>query len=137
MSEKTVEMEVGATAEYSRTVTEDDIVAFAEISGDDNPVHLDEEYAAGTVFKGRIAHGILSLSFISTVLGTKLPGPGCIYLEQNSKFKKPVYPGDTVIAKVEVLEYDPKTGKASLATTCHNQDGALLIEGSARILFRE
>lgn len=137
MGKKTVKMEVGATAEYSRTVTKDDIIAFAEISGDDNPVHLDEEYAAGTVFKGRIAHGILSLSFISTVLGTKLPGPGCIYLEQNSKFKKPVYPGDTVTAKVEVLEYDPKTGKASLATTCYNQDGALLIEGSARILFRE
>ena len=90
------DLAVGMSAIYAKTVTEADIVLFAGVSGDINPVHLDEEFASATTFKGRIAHGMLTASFISTVLGTKLPGPGCIYISQNLKFKAPVRIGDTV-----------------------------------------
>ena len=88
------EISDGMTAVFSKTVTEADIVLFAGITGDTNPVHLDEEFAKPTMFKGRIAHGMLTASFISTVLGTKLPGPGCIYISQNLKFRAPVRIGD-------------------------------------------
>jgi len=98
----------GMTALYARTVTDADIVLFAGISGDVNPVHLNHEFAANTVFEGRIAHGLLTASFISTVLGTKLPGPGCVYLSQNLKFKAPVRSGDTVSARATILEVPGK-----------------------------
>ena len=140
MTEQTfdlVDLKVGAVASYTREVTAALVDAFAEISGDNNPVHLDEQYAAGTMFKQRIAHGILSVAFISTVLGTKLPGPGAIYLEQVAKFRAPVYLGDTVTATVEVEEYDEESGRAKLKTVCHNQDGTVLIEGSAKILYKQ
>src|SRR5215813_14647427 len=96
------EIDAGMTAVFTKTVTEADIVLFAGISGDTNPVHLDEDFAKSTMFKGRIAHGMLSASFISTVFGTKLPGPGAIYVSQNLKFKAPVRIGDTVTARVEL-----------------------------------
>ena len=110
------------TAIFSKTVTEADIVLFAGISGDTNPVHLDEEFAKPTMFKGRIAHGMLTAGFISTVFGTKLPGPGCIYLSQNLKFKAPVRIGDTVRARVTVSAVDREKGRVTFATTCHVGD---------------
>src|SRR3569833_2834949 len=108
----------GMTAVFSKTVTEADIVLFAGITGDTNPVHLDEEFAKPTMFKGRIAHGMLTAGFISAVFGTKLPGPGCIYLSQSLKFKAPVKIGDTVKARVTVTAIVPK-GRVTFATTCH------------------
>jgi 3-hydroxybutyryl-CoA dehydratase len=98
------DIDVGMEARFSKTITDADIVMFAGVSGDTNPVHLDQEYAAGTMFKGRIAHGMLSASLLSTVFGTRLPGPGCIYLSQTLKFKAPVRIGDTVVATVTARE---------------------------------
>src|SRR5690606_3751037 len=96
------ELDMGASV--SRTVTEADILMFAGVSGDTNPVHLDQEFAASTMFGGRIAHGMLSAGLISAVFGTRLPGPGSIYLSQTLKFKAPVKIGDTVVARVTVKE---------------------------------
>src|SRR5690349_7173933 len=100
------EITEGMSAVFSKTVTEADIVMFAGITGDTNPVHLDEEFAKPTMFKGRIAHGMLTAGFISAVFGTKLSGPGCIYLSQNLKFKAPVKIGDTVKAQFTVSAID-------------------------------
>ena len=108
----------GMTALYAKTVTDADIVLFAGISGDVNPVHLNQEFADRTMFRGRIAHGMLTASFISTVIGTKLPGPGCIYVSQNLKFKAPVRIGDTVNARVTVTAVDEVRGRISVETTC-------------------
>ena len=98
------DLSVGMSASYAKTITETDIVLFAGISGDVNPVHLNQEFASDTMFEGRIAHGMLTASFISTVLGTKLPGPGCIYLRQDLRFLAPVRPGDTVHAQITITE---------------------------------
>src|SRR6185312_1381758 len=100
------ELEVGQSAELKRTVAEADLVAFAEVTGDDNPLHLDEAYAATTQFKGRIAHGMLSAGYISAVLGTRLPGPGAIYVSQSLSFKRPVRIGDEVTAEAKVAAID-------------------------------
>src|ERR1700740_2531126 len=100
------EISEGMSAVFSKTVTEADIVLFAGITGDTNPVHLDEEFAKPTMFKGRIAHGMLTAGFISAVFGTKLPGPGCVYMSQTLKFKAPVRIGDTVLARVTVSTVD-------------------------------
>jgi 3-hydroxybutyryl-CoA dehydratase len=127
------DMTVGMTATYARTVTEADIVLFCGISGDVNPVHLDQEFAKQTMFKGRIAHGMLTASFISTVLGTKLPGPGCIYISQNLKFKAPVRIGDTVKARVTVTAIDQERGRITVATVCHVGD-TQVIDGEAQLL---
>lgn len=108
----------GMKAEFAKTVTETDIINFAGISGDFNPVHVNEEFAKQTMFAGRIAHGMLSAAFISTVLGTRLPGPGCIYVSQTLKFKAPVRIGDTVTARVEVTEMVPEKSFVTLKTTC-------------------
>src|ERR1043165_6560339 len=123
----------GMTAVFSKTVTEADIVLFAGITGDTNPVHLDEEYAKTTMFKGRIAHGMLTAGFISTVFGTKLPGPGCIYLSQSLKFKAPVRIGDTVKARVTATAVDQAKGRCTFATTAHVGE-TLVVEGEAQIL---
>jgi 3-hydroxybutyryl-CoA dehydratase len=123
----------GMTAVFSKTVTEADIVLFAGITGDTNPVHLDEEFAKPTLFKGRIAHGMLTAGFISTVFGTKLPGPGCIYLSQTLKFKAPVRIGDTVRARVTVSAVDREKGRVTFATTCHVGDTAVL-DGEAQLM---
>ncbi len=127
------DMEVGMTAIYAKTVTEADIVMFAGISGDTNPVHLDAHFAEQTVFKGRIAHGMLSASFISTVLGTRLPGPGCIYLSQNLKFRAPVKAGDTVTARVTVKDVSPDNKRVTVATVCTVGD-TVVIDGEALLL---
>ena len=98
------DLQIGMSASVSRTVSEADILMFAGVSGDTNPVHLDAEFAASTMFGGRIAHGMFSAGLISAVFGTRLPGPGCIYLSQSLKFKAPVKIGQTVVAKVTVKE---------------------------------
>ena len=129
------DLEVGMTAIHSKTVKEADVVLFAGISGDINPVHLDNDYAKDTMFKGRIAHGMLTASFISTVLGTKLPGPGCIYISQNLKFRAPVRIGDTVRARVTVTAVDREKGRVSLETVCTVGD-TVVISGDAQLLVQ-
>jgi 3-hydroxybutyryl-CoA dehydratase len=127
------ELSVGQSAVFGKTVTEADIAAFAGVSGDTNPVHLNEEYAKNTMFKGRIAHGMLSAAFISTVFGTKLPGPGCIYVSQLLKFKAPVKIGDTVMARVEVTALVPEKKFATFKTTCTVGDKVVL-DGEATLM---
>lgn len=124
------DIQVGMTASYSRTVTDADIKTFAEVTGDHNPVHLNEEYAANSRFGKRIAHGILSVGFFSTVLGTKLPGPGCIYLGQSAKFKHPVYIDDTVNAVVEVTQVNIEKRRVTLSTQAFVGD-TLVVTGEA------
>jgi 3-hydroxybutyryl-CoA dehydratase len=127
------ELEVGQTAEFTKTVTEADVVLFAGITGDLNPAHIDQTWAEASRFGGRIAHGMLSAAFISTVLGMKLPGPGTIYLEQSLRFTAPVKIGETVTARVEVAEVLPKR-RIRLTTTVVKQDGVAVIEGEAVVL---
>ena len=126
------DLEVGTTDVYAKTVTDADITLFAGISGDTNPVHLDDEFAAASRFGTRIAHGMLSASYISTVLGTKLPGPGCIYMGQNLKFMAPVRVGDTVSARVTVRELIEGKNRAVLDTVCSVGD-TVVIEGEAMV----
>ena len=123
--------QIGTRAEYKRTITEEDISHFAEVSGDHNPVHLDAEYAARTPFGGRIAHGILSAAFISAVLGNDLPGRGTIYLGQTLKFLAPVRIGDTITASVEVTAVREEKRIVTLRTDCTNQHGAVVLTGEA------
>lgn len=123
----------GMSARYAKTVTDADIVLFAGVSGDTNPVHLDQSFAEQTQFKGRIAHGMLSASFISTVLGTRLPGPGAIYLSQSLRFLAPVKAGDTVVAKVTVTEIDQAKRRVSIDTVC-SVEGKPVIEGEALVM---
>lgn len=125
---------VGMTAEFAKVLTQADIAAFAEISGDTNPVHLDDAYAATTLFKGRIAHGMLTAGLISAVLGTKLPGPGCIYLAQELNFRAPVKPGDKVTAKVMVTEVIPEKKRVILQTHCL-VDGKVVLDGQAKLML--
>jgi 3-hydroxybutyryl-CoA dehydratase len=131
------ELRVGMTAASSRTVTETDIVLFAGITGDMNPVHLDEVAAERSLFGGRIAHGMLTAGYVSATLGMKLPGPGAIYVEQTLRFTRPVRPGDTVTAAVEILEIDAETRRVRLRTTCANQDGKTVLDGEAVVLIPE
>ena len=112
------DIEIGMTDGFARTITEADIVLFCGISGDTNPVHLNEDYAKGTMFKGRIAHGMLTAALVSTVLGTKLPGPGAIYVSQNLKFLAPVRAGYTVKATVTVREINAERKRVTLDTVC-------------------
>jgi 3-hydroxybutyryl-CoA dehydratase len=112
------DMQEGMEADFSKTVTEADIVLFAGVTGDLNPVHVDEEFARGTVFKRRIAHGALSAGFISTVFGTRLPGPGCIYVSQSVRFRAPVFIGDTVTARVKVSGLKPEKDMVLFDTVC-------------------
>jgi 3-hydroxybutyryl-CoA dehydratase len=127
-------LKVGDSAEISKTITDEDIRAFAELTGDRNPVHLDEEYAAGTRFGRRIAHGMLGASLISTLLASELPGRGTVYLSQSLRFVAPVYPGDTVTARATVRRVRGDKPIATLETVCVNQRGELLIEGEAVVL---
>ncbi|HEX5727624.1 MAG TPA: MaoC family dehydratase [Longimicrobiaceae bacterium] len=128
------EIAVGQAAEFTRTVTETDVVLFAGITGDFNPAHVDAVAAAQGRFGGRIAHGMLSASFISTVLGMKLPGPGTIYLSQSLRFTRPVRIGDTVTARAEVAEVTAEKRRVRLATTVRNQDGDTVIDGEAVVM---
>ena len=123
----------GMSASIAKTVTEADIILFAGVSTDVNPAHLDEEYAKGTMFGGRIAHGMLSASFISAVLANHLPGPGTIYLSQTLKFKAPVRPGDTVRATVTVREVNVAKNRVTLDTVC-TVAGKVVIEGECQMM---
>jgi 3-hydroxybutyryl-CoA dehydratase len=128
---------VGDRASFTKTITESDIILYAGITGDMNPVHIDETFAKKSLFKQRIAHGMLSAGLISTVLGTRIPGPGAIYLSQRLEFRKPVFIGDTITATVEVtaVEVDnPKKQRVTLSTTCTNQDGAAVLTGEAMLI---
>ena len=124
---------VGMSASFTKTVTEADILMFSGVSGDTNPVHLNQVYAETTRFKGRISHGLLAASFISAVIGTRLPGPGSIYLSQNLQFKAPVRPGDTVTARVTVVDLIAESNRALLRTRCTVRD-RVVIDGEAEIL---
>ncbi len=125
--------EIGERAAVTRMITEDDVVLFAGLSGDHNPIHLDEEYAALSPFGGRIAHGLLTASLLSALLGMHLPGPGAIYLAQSLKFTAPVRIGDTVTASVEVMSVRDDKRLVTLRTDCTNQDGVLVLTGEATI----
>ena len=125
------ELKVGDSAQITKTITEDEITLFAKAIGDFNPVHLDEAFAQKTQFKGRIAHGALSLGFISAILGNILPGHGAIYLSQEVKFLAPVRIGDTITAKVEVMELIPEKNRVKFRTTCINQEGNIVVDGTA------
>ncbi len=127
------ELEAGMSATFAKTVTEADIAAFAGFSGDFNPVHINEEFAKTTMFKGRIAHGMLSAAFISTVFGMKMPGPGCIYVSQALKFKAPVRIGDTVTARVEVQATVPEKKFVTFKTTC-SVAGKIVVDGEATLM---
>ncbi len=120
-------------ASVSKTITNEDVLAFAALSGDVNPVHLDDAFAASTIFKKRIAHGFLTGALFSTVLGTKLPGPGCIYLSQGLKFRAPVYIGDEVVATCKVTGVDPEKGRVTLACDC-SVNGKTVLEGEAMMM---
>lgn len=123
----------GMEATFAKTVTDADITMFAGVSGDTNPVHLDADYAGATRFGGRIAHGMLSASLISAVIGTKLPGPGAIYMSQSLRFRTPVKPGDTVKARVTIATIDAAKRRVTLACTCHVGD-TLVIDGEALVM---
>jgi 3-hydroxybutyryl-CoA dehydratase len=127
------DLSVGMSASFAKTVTEADIAAFAGVSGDFNPVHINEEFARDTMFKGRIAHGMLSAAFISTVFGMKMPGPGCIYVSQLLKFKAPVKIGNTVTAKVEVTATVPEKKFVTFKTTC-TVAGKVVVDGEATLM---
>ena len=127
------DLSVGMTSSFEKTITAKDIDIFAVITGDTNPVHLDEEYAATTPFKARIAHGMMSAGLISTVLGTQLPGPGCIYLDQQIKFRAPVFIEDTVVATVTIEDINQRRGRVTLKTQCFVND-TLVADGTASMM---
>jgi 3-hydroxybutyryl-CoA dehydratase len=125
------EIEMGDKAQFAKTVSESDVYLYAGITGDSNPAHINEEYAKKTVFKTRIAHGMLSAGFISAILGLHLPGPGTIYVSQMLQFLAPVRIGDTITAAVEVVDILPKKNRVTLKTVCVNQDGTTVLAGEA------
>jgi 3-hydroxybutyryl-CoA dehydratase len=126
----------GHTAEFTKTVSDEDIAAFGTATGDEQPLHLDDAYAATTRFRRRIAHGMLSAGFISAALGTKLaPQATVIYLSQSLRFLRPVYPGDTVTAKLEVTSVEPDKRFVTCSTECVNQDGQTVVTGEATVLL--
>ena len=129
---KTIDqLNVGDAAEFSKTVSESDIYQFAGITGDFNPAHMNEAYAKKTFFKTRIAHGMLSAGFISAVIGTKLPGTGSIYIKQDLNFLAPVRIGDTITARVEVIEIVDGKNRVRLKTVCVNQEDSQVLSGEA------
>ncbi|MGE0700851.1 MAG: MaoC family dehydratase [Hyphomicrobiaceae bacterium] len=127
------DLQLGMEASFAKIVSEADIVAFAEVTGDRNPVHLDEEYAARTMFKGRIAHGMLTAGYISAVFGMEMPGPGSIYVSQTLNFRAPVRIGDHCVAKVKVAELWPEKRRARFDCTCSVGDKVVL-EGEAILM---
>jgi len=127
------QLQPGMSASMAKTVTEADIILFSGVSTDVNPAHIDEEYAKTTMFGGRIAHGMLSASFISAVLGNQMPGNGCIYVSQSLKFKAPVRPGDTVKATVTVKEVNVAKNRVILDTVC-TVAGKTVIEGECMMM---
>lgn len=128
------ELYIGQKAEYSKVITKEMVETFSEISGDINPLHLDDNYAKNTIFKGRIAHGILVSGLISAVIANKLPGGGAIYLTQSLKFTKPVKLNDKITAAVEIISIDDENSKITLSTICRNAEGKIVIDGEAQVL---
>lgn len=128
------DLKIGDKASMTKTVSEYDVYAFAGITGDFNPVHIDAEFAKETMFKGRIAHGMLSAGFISAVLGTALPGANTIYMGQELSFRAPVRIGDTVTATVEIIELIEAKNRIICRTTVTNQDGVLVVDGKATMM---
>ena len=126
-------MQVGDAAEFAKTVTETDIYLYAGITGDFNPAHVNEAYAKNTFFKTRIAHGMLTASFVSAIIANQLPGPGTIYMKQELSFLAPVRIGDTITARVEVLELLAEKNRVRLKTTCSNQDGVTVLTGEGLV----
>jgi 3-hydroxybutyryl-CoA dehydratase len=132
MKGKTIDLlKIGDVSEFTKTVSESDIYQFAGITGDFNPAHVNEAYASKTFFKKRIAHGMLSAGFISAILGNHLPGPGSIYVKQELNFLAPVYIGDTITARAEVVDLDNENNRVTLSTNCYNQEGTMVIKGEA------
>ncbi|MBM7653524.1 MaoC family dehydratase [Neobacillus cucumis] len=131
------DIQLGDTATFSKTVSEFDIYQFAGLTGDFNPMHIDADFAKKTFFKERIAHGLLSGSFISTVLGMKLPGPNTIYLSQNFKFIAPVKIGDTIKVIVEVMEKRDDKKLITLKTQVRNQREELVVDGEAVVMKKD
>lgn len=126
------EIQVGMAESSPHIITNRDVVSFSEISGDKNPVHLDEEFAATTRFKKRIAHGLMSSSYFSALFGTRLPGRGCVYVSQNLSFKRPVYIGDEVVATIEVVEVKAESRRVLFNTFC-KVNNKIVITGTAEI----
>jgi 3-hydroxybutyryl-CoA dehydratase len=131
------ELAVGQTAAIRKTITETDIGVFAGLTGDFNPIHMDADFAAGTRFQSRIAHGMLTAGLISHVLGMRLPGTGAIYLGQTLRFSAPVRAGDTIEARAEVIELMPVQRRVRLRTVCTNQRGETVLQGEALMLMEE
>ena len=129
------DISVGMTAVFAKTITEADIVLFSGVTGDMNPVHVNQDFAQDTMFKGRIAHGMLTSSLISTVLGMKLPGPGCIYMKQDLRFLAPVRAGDTVQARVTVTEIIPEKRRIVCKTTASVGE-VMVVDGEALMMVR-
>lgn len=127
------QMQVGDIAEFAKTVSETDIYLYAGITGDFNPAHVNEAYAKNTFFKTRIAHGMLTAGFISAIIANQLPGPGTIYLKQDLSFLAPVRIGDTITARVEILELNVEKNRVRLKTTCNNQDGVIVLAGEGLV----
>lgn len=127
-------IEIGDQAAVTKTFSDSDIRSFAEISGDDNPIHLDDDYAAKTRFGKRIVQGILTAGLISSVLGTQLPGPGSVYICQTLNFRAPVYIGDTITSKATVIDVREDKPVITLETTCTNQEGIVVLDGEAVLL---
>lgn len=135
MKGKTInELKIGDTASFAKTITDVDVKMFAGITGDFNPVHINKEFAKTTMFKDRIAHGMLVASLFSTVLGTQLPGEGAIYLGQELKFTKPVYLDDTITATVTVTEVNIEKNRVVLETIATNQNSDVVIKGNATLM---
>ena len=135
MTGKTIEqIKLGDTAYFSKTVSESDVYLYAGITGDLNPAHINEAHAKNTFFKTRLAHCMLTAGFISNILGMQLPGPGTIYMRQSLNFLAPVRFGDTITAKVEVVEVIAEKNRVRLKTTCTNQEGTVVLDGEAMVI---
>jgi 3-hydroxybutyryl-CoA dehydratase len=135
MFEERNQFMIGEESSFTKVISDNDIRQFSQITGDENPIHLDDGYAQVTHFGGRIAHGMLIGGLISAVLGTRLPGPGAIYLSQGLRFLAPVRPGDTVTARVKVTEWDSVKGRITLLTDAINQDGVTVATGEAKLIM--
>lgn len=131
------EISLGMSASLDTTVSERDILSFADITGDRNPVHLDDEYARSTPFKNRISHGMLTASYISAVFGMRLPGPGAIYVTQTLNFRRPVWIGDRITTFVTAAELYPQKRRVRFECVCTNGDGKVVLEGEAMLMVPE
>lgn len=136
MADEVLGVKVGDTVQFEKTISEADVAAFAKASGDEQPLHLDDAYAAKTRFKRRLAHGMLTAGLISAALGTQLaPKATVVYLSQSLRFLRPVYPGDTVTALLEVTAVDPEKRFVTCSTQCVNQEGQPVLTGEATVLL--